>query len=113
MNSYSYVGGENMDSKYMGSAPDVDVEKVANLFKVLADETRLKIVHLLSQKELKVGSIARTLDHTPSNVSHHLPLLRNARLVKHRRDGKMIFYSLDDDHVVAIIDQGFKHASHT
>jgi len=97
----------------MGSAPDVDVEKVANLFKVLADETRLKIVHLLSQKELKVGSIAQTLDLTPSNVSHHLRLLRNARLVKHRRDGKMIYYSLDDDHVDAIIDQGFKHASHT
>lgn len=90
-----------------------DVNLVAHLFKVLADETRLKIVYILSREELCVCDIAGVLGSTPSNVSHHLRLLRSARLVKYRKDGKMVYYSLDDDHVDAIINQGFKHVSHT
>lgn len=90
-----------------------DVRLLSNLFKVLADETRVKIVYLLSLEELCVCDIAGILDSTSSNISHHLRLLRNARLVKYRREGKMVYYSLDDEHVQAIIDQGFKHASHT
>jgi DNA-binding transcriptional ArsR family regulator len=93
------------------SMPEVD--RLAHLFKVLADETRVKIVYVLSREELCVCDIAEVLGSTPSNVSHHLRQLRNARLVKYRRHGKMVFYSLDDDHVKAIIDQGFRHASHS
>lgn len=90
-----------------------DANKPSHLFKVLADETRLKIVYILSKAELCVCDIAEVLGSTASNVSHHLRLLRNARLVKYRKDGKMVYYSLDDDHVEAIIDQGFRHAAHT
>lgn len=87
-------------------------DDLAQLFKVLADDTRVKIVCLLSLQELCVCDIAETLGATPSNVSHHLRLLRGARLVKYRREGKMVFYSLDDHHVEAIIEQGMAHIAH-
>lgn len=90
-----------------------EVDRLSHLLKVLADETRLKIVYILSRQELCVADIAEVLGSTASNVSHHLRLLRNARLVRHRRDGKLVFYALDDDHVEAIIQQGFSHVAHT
>jgi DNA-binding transcriptional ArsR family regulator len=90
-----------------------EVDRLSHLFKVLADETRLKIVYILSRQELCVADIAEVLGSTASNVSHHLRLLRNARLVRYRRDGKLVYYSLDDDHVEAIIQQGFLHVAHT
>lgn len=90
-----------------------EVDRLSHLFKVLADETRLKIVYILSQQELCVADIAEVLGSTASNVSHHLRLLRSARLVRYRREGKMVFYSLDDDHVEAIIKQGILHVAHT
>lgn len=90
-----------------------DVRQLSSLFKVLADETRVKIVYILSRQELCVCDLAAILDSTASNISHHLRLLRNARLVKYRKDGKMVFYTLDDNHVEAIIEQGFLHASHS
>lgn len=89
-----------------------ELNRLSNLFKVLADETRLKIVYILLRQELSVGDIAGLLGSTPSNVSHHLRLLRAARLVKRRRDGKLIYYTLDDEHVEAIIEQGFYHIAH-
>lgn len=89
------------------------VGELSNLFKVLADETRLKIVYILQGQELCVGHIAGLLDSTASNVSHHLRLLRSARLVRRRRQGKMVYYTLDDEHVEAIIKQGFLHITHT
>ena len=88
------------------------VEELSNLFKVLADETRLMVVYILLGQELSVGHIAKALDCTASNISHHLRLLRGARLVKRRREGKMIYYTLDDVHVEAIIQQGFLHIAH-
>lgn len=89
-----------------------DTAGLARLYKVLADETRIKIVYLLLARELCVGHIAKILGGTPSNVSHHLRLLRSARLVKYRRQGKLVFYSLDDHHVRAIIQQGLAHLNH-
>lgn len=97
-------------SKLKESLPEVD--RLSHLFKVLADETRLKIVYILSQQELCVGDIAEVLGSTASNVSHHLRLLRNAHLVRHRKDGKFVYYSLDDNHVETIIQQGFMHVAH-
>lgn len=88
------------------------IAELSNLFKVLADETRLKVVYILLGQELCVGDIAEALDSTASNISHHLRLLRGARLVKRRRQGKMIYYTLDDKHVEAIIKQGFSHIAH-
>ena len=89
-----------------------DVSGLANLFKVLADDTRTRILYALSREELCVCDLAATLDSTVSNVSHHLRLLRASRLVKNRREGKMIFYSLDDDHVRGLITEGLEHTQH-
>lgn len=90
-----------------------DVSGLADLFKVLGDETRTKILYVLSLDELCVCDIATILDTTISNVSHHLRLLRAARLVKYRREGKNVFYSLDDDHVVNLFKEGFDHIKHS
>ncbi|TYP56763.1 ArsR/SmtB family transcription factor [Thermosediminibacter litoriperuensis] len=95
----------------MGTVPHMG--DLAELFKVLADETRVKIVYLLSKEELCVCDIAAILGMTISNVSHHLRVLRVAHLVKFRREGKQVYYSLDDDHVIQIIKEGFEHVNHT
>ncbi|HHT70481.1 MAG TPA: helix-turn-helix transcriptional regulator [Firmicutes bacterium] len=88
------------------------LKEVAATFKVLADETRTSILYLLAQEELCVCDIATILGSSVSNISHHLRLLRAQRLVKYRRQGKMVFYSLDDEHVLALIDQAFVHVQH-
>jgi ArsR family transcriptional regulator len=84
----------------------------AELFKVLGDPTRLKIVAALMIEELCVCDIAELIGMTQPAVSHHLARLRQARLVKFRRDGKMIAYSLDDEHVEVLLEQGLLHAAH-
>lgn len=89
-----------------------DMTNLAELFKVLADETRVKVVYLLSKEELCVCDIAALLNSTVSNISHHLRVLRTAHLVKFRREGKQVYYSLDDEHVVHIIREGFEHVNH-
>lgn len=102
---------EEKVKKYIGKIPDMT--DLANLFKVLADETRAKIVYLLSKEELCVCDIAAILGTSVSNVSHHLRVLRSSHLVKYRREGRQVFYTLDDDHVVHIIREGFDHVKHT
>lgn len=82
----------------------IDVAGLSEVFKVLADETRTKIVYLLSLQELCVCDLAEILDMSMPAVSHHLRLLRAMRLVKYRRQGKMVYYSLDDDHVVQLME---------
>jgi DNA-binding transcriptional ArsR family regulator len=94
-----------------GSVPDMT--GLAELFKVLADETRAKIVYVLSKEELCVCDIAAVLHSTVSNISHHLRVLRTAHLVRSRREGKQVYYSLDDEHVLHIIREGFDHVNHT
>lgn len=89
-----------------------DMLGLADLFKVLADETRVKIVYILSKEELCVCDIAALLNSTVSNISHHLRVLRTAHLVKFRREGKQVYYTLDDEHVVHIIKEGFEHVNH-
>ena len=87
-----------------------DLERVggvSEIFKVLGDETR--IVWALSQCELCVCDIAALLGVSSSSVSHHLRLLRSLRLVKYRREGKMAYYSLDDDHIVQLIQAVLDH----
>lgn len=87
----------------------LDVAGLSELFKVLGDETRTKIVYLLSKKELCVCDIAELLDMSLPAVSHHLRLLKALRLVKYRRDGRMVYYSLDDDHIVNLIREAQEH----
>ena len=88
------------------------VNRLAQIFKALADPTRLKIIYVLSKTPLCVCDIADLLDMTQSAISHHLRLLRNLRLVKFKKEGKMAIYSLDDDHVLQPLDQGMDHVNH-
>ncbi len=82
---------------------------LAELFKVFGDTTRIRILYALFEAEMCVCDIAKMLDLTPSAISHQLRLLKQFRLVKSRREGKTIYYSLADDHVRSIIDQGKEH----
>ena len=82
---------------------------LADLFRIFADSTRIKILYALYEEELCVGAIAQLLGMTQSAISHQLRALKQAKLVKFRREGKTIFYSLADDHVVTILAQGMEH----
>ena len=84
---------------------------LAELFKVFGDTTRVRILYVLFDSELCVNDIAQCLGMTPSAVSHQLRLLKANKLVKFRRDGKTVFYSLDDDHVRSMISLGMEHIS--
>ena len=87
----------------------LEVAGLSELFRVLADETRTRIVYLLSEEELCVCDIARLLDMTLPAVSHHLRLLKIMRLVRSRKEGKQVFYTLDDDHVLSLIRIAQEH----
>ena len=95
MNNYA----ENTDILY----------KLADLFKVFGDPTRIRILNALSQTEMCVQDIADRLSMTQSAISHQLQILKQSELVKFRRDGKTIYYSLADDHVATIMAQGMEH----
>ena len=82
---------------------------MAELFRVFGDSTRVRILYVLFESELCVNDVALRLNMTPSAVSHQLRLLKSAKLVKFRREGKTVFYSLDDDHVRSIIAMGLEH----
>ncbi|MBQ2684942.1 MAG: helix-turn-helix transcriptional regulator [Erysipelotrichaceae bacterium] len=86
-----------------------ELTKLAELFKVFGDSSRIKILYALFETEMGVGDIADTIDMTISAVSHQLRILKQNHLVKSRRDGKSIFYSLDDDHVYKILAMGKEH----
>ena len=90
--------------------PDDDqVIDLAELFKVFGDSTRIKILGALRGGELCVCDISTAVGMTVSAVSHQLRILKQARLVQYRREGKTVFYSLSDDHVRSIIGQGMEH----
>ena len=82
---------------------------LAELFKVFGDTTRIRILYVLFESEMCVCDIAELLNMTQSAISHQLKVLKQARLVRSRRDGKTVFYSLDDDHVRTVIGQGMEH----
>ncbi|MCI8341595.1 MAG: helix-turn-helix transcriptional regulator [Firmicutes bacterium] len=91
---------------------DEIIYHVADFFKIFGDQTRVKILKLLLEKEMSVGKIAEDLNMTQSAVSHQLRVLRQNELVKNRKDGKIVYYSLDDDHVENILRQGIGHIRH-
>lgn len=82
---------------------------LAELFKVFGDSTRIRILFVLFEAEVCVCDLAQALNMTQSAVSHQLRILKQNKLVKSRREGKSVFYSLADDHVRSIIDQGREH----
>ena len=101
---------EDIVNKVNLDMPDEnELYDLAELFKVFGDSTRIRILYVLFESEMCVCDLAAALNMTQSAVSHQLKILKNAHLVKSRRDGKSIFYSLSDDHVRSIIDQGREH----
>ena len=89
--------------------PEENLYDLAELFKMFGDSTRVKILYALLESELCVCDIARLLNVSQSAVSHQLRVLKASKLVKFRREGKTIYYSLADDHVVSILNQGMEH----
>lgn len=83
--------------------------KLAETFKVFGDPTRIKILYALFTKELCVCDIAEVLGMSQSSISHQLRVLKTARLVKYRKEGKVVYYSLDDEHVREIFNAGLEH----
>ena len=89
--------------------PEETLYDLAELFKVFGDSTRIRILYALFEAELCVCDIAQLLGLTQSAVSHQLRVLKGAKLVKPRKEGKTVFYSLADDHVRKIVAQGLEH----
>lgn len=82
---------------------------LAELFKIFGDSTRVKILYALLEGELCVCDIAKLMEVTQSAVSHQLRVLKGSKLVKFRREGKTVYYSLADEHVISILSQGMEH----
>ena len=94
----------------MNRMPDEDeLYDLAELFKVFGDSTRIRILTVLFGEEMCVCDIAEALGMNQSAVSHQLRVLKNAKLIKNRKDGKQVFYSLADDHIKSILSQGMEH----
>lgn len=96
--------------KVQKEMPDEDtLYDLTELFRIFGDSTRIRILYVLFEAEMCVCDIAALLGMTQSAISHQLRALKNAKLVTSRREGKTVFYSLADDHVKTIIDQGLEH----
>ena len=101
---------EDTVNKVKKSMPEEEVlYDLAEFFKVFGDSTRIKILYVLLQSEMCVCDIGQLLNVSQSAVSHQLRLLKQMQLVKYRRDGKTIFYSLSDGHIKTILSQGLDH----
>ena len=87
------------------------LNNLSDFFKVMGDPTRIRLLWALEESEMCVCDMAVLLDMTKSAVSHQLKALKNAKLVKYRRDGKHMYYTLDDDHVKRILEMGLDHIS--
>ena len=92
--------------------PNEHFETMAEWFKALSDPTRLRILHALLSGERSVSDIADEAGASSSAVSHQLAYLRSIRLVKNRRNGRSVYYALDDAHVLALLEQALEHANH-
>lgn len=89
--------------------PDEVLYDLADFYKIFGDSSRVKILFVLRRQETGVQALADEVGMTQSAVSHQLKTLKSANLVRSRRDGKMIYYSLADDHIVTILDMGIEH----
>lgn len=101
---------EDVIQKVKENMPEEDVlYSLGEFFKILGDGTRIKILNALFYSEMCVCDIAALLEMTQSAISHQLRVLKQGRLVKHRKEGKSVYYSLDDEHIKHIIEQGLTH----
>ena len=87
------------------------IMRLVGFYKLFSDVTRLKILYLLSMSEMCVCDISAALDMNQSTISHQLKTLRNSRLIRYRREGKVVYYSLDDEHIGQVLLQGMLHVS--
>src|SRR5262245_40677960 len=106
MSNRSHVHTAALPARRLGESA---VRALSETFKLLGDETRVRLLDILARTELCVQDVARILGMTQSAISHQLRLLRSMRLVRTRRDGRQIFYALDDDHIVKLFEQGLEH----
>ncbi len=104
--------GERVQDPSICLLGDAAAVRLAETFKALSDPSRVRIVSLLAQAELCVGDLAATLDMSQSAVSHQLRTLRDLHLVRWRREGRQVYYTLDDDHVSDLFQRGLDHVSH-
>jgi DNA-binding transcriptional ArsR family regulator len=103
---------EDVVAKVNQNMPDEEIlYDLAELFKIFGDSTRIKILYVLFESEMCVCDIAQLLNMTQSAISHQLRALKQSKLVKYRREGKTVFYSLADSHVRTIINQGMEHVA--
>lgn len=100
---------ENVNKVREDMLSERDFLFLAELFKALGDYTRVRILYALSINELCVCALAEVLDMSQSAISHQLRLLRAAKLVRYRKEGKNVFYALDDEHVRNLVTQGLDH----
>ena len=91
---------------------EVELEKLSALFKILGDRTRTKILWILDQQEMCVCDIANVLNMTKSSISHQLAVLREDGIVRFRRSGKEVYYTLDDEHISRLYEIGLAHIHH-
>ena len=111
-NCHCHGHGEKLAAKINEEMPqEEELYDLAELFKVFGDSTRIRILYVLFESEMCVCDIANVLGMTQSAISHQLRVLKQNRLVSFRREGKSIIYSLADDHVRSIINQGYEHIS--
>lgn len=110
-NTKSVIHSELVESMSQRLIDERSLMNLADFYKLFADESRLKILYLLTMNEMCVSDIAATLNMNQSTVSHQLKTLRNSRIVRYRRDAKIVYYSLDDDHIGQILLQGMLHVS--
>jgi len=108
-NTFIYVNQEILDKVDEKMPPEEELQDLADFFKVFGDPTRLKILYVLLCSEMCVYDIATVLGMSQSAISHQLRVLKQMDLVKNRREGKTIFYSLADDHITTILSQGLDH----
>lgn len=89
-----------------------EATQLAELFRAIGDASRIHILAAIAEQEFNVGAIAEIVEISESAVSHHMRGLRQMRLVKARKDGREVYYTLDDDHVTALFKQGLEHVRH-
>ena len=103
---------EQVEKVLKNKPKDEELNNLTELFKILGDFTRIKIIWVLDYNEMCVCDIANVLNMTKSSISHQLATLRNAGIVKSRKEGKEVYYKLDDDHIKKLYEIGIEHINH-
>ena len=107
----NYIDGDKVRAAREGMPDDGVVNALAETFRAMSDPTRVRIISALSRREMCVNDLSKLLGLTGSAVSHQLRLLRGQRLVRYRKEGKVVYYTLDDDHIRHLFAEGVRHVT--